>query len=443
MVSFAMMPAAEKPGSREGVALRQFPYPYRAALAICSDIDETRSVEEFLEIQQFLNTKDMTSMGEGVGLEIGNSFYFYDNDREFSYFTHEPRAQPVIADFIRAGYIDCLHSYGDAANSRHDIERALTVLHGLDCKLQVWINHSRARNNFCRKFEYFFGQCLGDDPASDVYHADLTLDYGIRFAWVGASTRMVGQSARHSPAAALRTVYDPRYPGISITNVGKEIGKKALGVLQDSRFHLQHRNKLMQVTELEDGQKVFEFIRYCNHPEGVPLGATSRGLAYVISPRTLDMLKAAHGYMIVYTHLGKNADSPHYIAPETQAALRNLETEYRTGSIYVTTTFKLVSYYHTAQYLIWDWQAADNQMQIFIRQLDDPIQGQVMPTADQLQGITFYVPDKNRVQVYLGNTMIEQLQRNPADESGMESVTLPFTQLRFPYSSQEIRQLAQ
>ena len=69
------------------VTLRRFPYPYRAALAICSDIDETKTAEELLEIHRFLNTTQPTSMGEGVGLEIGNSVYFYDGKREVSYFT--------------------------------------------------------------------------------------------------------------------------------------------------------------------------------------------------------------------------------------------------------------------------------------------------------------------------------------------------------------------
>lgn len=52
-------------------------------------------------------------MGEGIALEIGNSFYFYDKNGEVSYFGHDRHAERVIVDLIRAGYIDCLHSYGD------------------------------------------------------------------------------------------------------------------------------------------------------------------------------------------------------------------------------------------------------------------------------------------------------------------------------------------
>ena len=56
--------------------LRKYPYPFRSALTICNDIDLT-TPEEFLEIHRFLNTKQVTPMGVGVGLEIGDSFWMY------------------------------------------------------------------------------------------------------------------------------------------------------------------------------------------------------------------------------------------------------------------------------------------------------------------------------------------------------------------------------
>jgi len=402
-----------------------------AAIAICSDIDETKTTEELLEIQRFLNTKNTTSMGEGVGLEIGNSFYFYDKEGEFSYFGHDDHAKRVITDLIRAGYIDCLHSYGDGATSRDEILRAIDVLDSNTCKLDVWVNHHGAPSNFSRKFEYLFGECGGDDPGSNVYHADVTLDYGIRFVWVGAGTRMIGQSAPFMNA--LPTVFDPRYPLCTGLNVAKEVRKSMLGRWGDERFILHRLNELTRMTQLEDGQKVYEFIRYCNHPVSVSHGATSRGLAYVISRRTLEHLKAAHGFMIVYAHLGKNSDCRQVIAQETQEALRKLEQAYREGQIYVTTTSKLLNYYHACQYLVWSHQENGGLIQINIDHLDDPVFGQLHPTVEQLQGVTFCVPDNSRVDIYLGGVKLKDVRRNPPDESGVESVTIPLTHLSFPY----------
>jgi hypothetical protein len=413
------------------VSLRAFPYPYRAALAICSDIDLTRTVEEFLEIQQFLNTKQQTSMGEGVGLEIGNSFYFYDEDGEVSYFTHEKRVQPVILDLIQAGYLDCLHTYGDQANSREQILRALDVLNEAGGKVDVWVNHHGARSCISQKFEYFFGECAGDKPSSDVYHTDVTVKYGIRFAWVGATTRIIGQSARvTSPSSS---VFNRQYPIRSSMSVAREWWKRMMGGRGDERFVMHHENLLAQPLALRDGQTIYEFMRYCNHPISVSLGATSHGLSYAISKQALEQLKAVEGYMIVYSHLGKNKEFSQVIAPDTQAALRHLEAEYRAGNIQVLTTSRLLNYHINHDYLVWTVDQDDQHVRIMIESVDDPVFGRVVPSAQQLQGITFYVPDSSLTDIYIQGIRLKDIQRNPADHTGSESVTIPFTRLTYPY----------
>ena len=48
------------------VQLRQMPYPYRAMLAICSDLDEKPDRRAYWEIMRFLNTKEAMAMGIGV-----------------------------------------------------------------------------------------------------------------------------------------------------------------------------------------------------------------------------------------------------------------------------------------------------------------------------------------------------------------------------------------
>ena len=92
------------------VSLRKLPYPYRAALSICSDIDGTDTAEKFIEIQRFLNTKAVTKMGKGVGLEIGNSFFMYERGNRFSFNSGRLKDRRVISKFIHSGILDCLHS---------------------------------------------------------------------------------------------------------------------------------------------------------------------------------------------------------------------------------------------------------------------------------------------------------------------------------------------
>ena len=94
-----------RPFDRESpVALRKFPYPYKAGLAICSDIDNTETLEELREIQKFLNTGVVTKMGEGVGLEVGNSFLFWEPPGEaISYFLSDEETRRTIREFIKSG----------------------------------------------------------------------------------------------------------------------------------------------------------------------------------------------------------------------------------------------------------------------------------------------------------------------------------------------------
>jgi hypothetical protein len=58
--------------------LTKFPYPFVAALTPANDNDDIKTKDQFLALARFLNTKSDTPMGEGVGLEIGYGFWFFD-----------------------------------------------------------------------------------------------------------------------------------------------------------------------------------------------------------------------------------------------------------------------------------------------------------------------------------------------------------------------------
>jgi hypothetical protein len=98
----------------------------------------------------------------------------------------------------------------------------------------------------------------------------------------------------------------------------------------------------------------------------------------------------------------------------------------------VTTTSKLLNYYRAYQYVAWSCQRAAGCTHIHVGHIDDPVFGKIAPTIQQLQGLTFYVPDSSRADIYVQGAKVEGVQRNPADGSGMESVTIPLTHLSFP-----------
>lgn len=411
------------------VALRKFPYPYKAAMAISSDIDNTETLEEFLEIEKFLNTREITSMGEGLGLEIGNSFFFYEPaDQAISYFLSSPSVRESIISFIKLGQIDVMHSYGKKSDfTREDAVKSLTELKKNNCKLDVWVDHDRSISNFGD--DVTFG--LGDHPDSKAYHADLTLNYGIKFVWLGRVTMITGQSTPITLGTYTR-IYDSQYPVHSLINVSKEFGKNILAFLGNKKYRMHKNNDLVKITTLDDGKKVYEFIRFDNYWKGVSTGADAEGLAYVISKKVIDRLKEVNGYMIVYTHFGKNKNSTQYIPKTTQDALRNLEKEYREGNIFVTTTSKLLNYYINHKYLNWSYQSKDNEAMIHIHSVKDPIFGPFIPKQEDLQGITFYIPNKRKTRVYLEEQELENIQSNPVDHTGRESVTIPLKHLKFP-----------
>src|SRR3989442_15153159 len=97
-------------GPPSSAAPPRFPYPYQAALAICSDLDETPDAETYFELMRFLNTTEDTSMGPGVGLEVGNSIYFDMPPGHFSYWNTDEKNREKIRALIKSGHIDCLHS---------------------------------------------------------------------------------------------------------------------------------------------------------------------------------------------------------------------------------------------------------------------------------------------------------------------------------------------
>ena len=101
------------------VKIRKFPYPYKCALSISSDIDNASSLKSFVQFMDFLNSEKDTVYGAGLGLEVGNSFWFFNgsNSRQLSYFQgltdKETPLAPIIRSYLESKHIDTLHSWGN------------------------------------------------------------------------------------------------------------------------------------------------------------------------------------------------------------------------------------------------------------------------------------------------------------------------------------------
>jgi hypothetical protein len=310
--------------------------PERSLLAICSDLDETPDAETYFELMRFLNTTCETSMGPGVGLEVGNTLYFDMAPGHFSYWnTTEPNREKIRA-LIRSGHIDCLHSFGDLATTRAHAARALEELQKHDCRIRVWIDHAQAITNFGA--DIMQGQ--GDQPGHPAYHADLTMAYGIEYVWRGRVTSVIGQDRPFS----LRGIAEAGHPLASAKTLATEAAKQFLGCCGNRKYRLHAGNRQIRPGTLRDGQPVQEFIR-CNPPwGGIGMGDRGDEIQQVLTPRFLDRLVERRAPCILYTHLGKlnRNRNQRAFSPEAVAAFRRLADYQEKGLLQVVTTARLL-----------------------------------------------------------------------------------------------------
>ncbi len=320
--------------------MAQLPGPYVAALAICSDLDETPDAETYFELMRFLNTTHETTMGPGVGLEIGNSIYFDMPPGHFSYWNTTEENREKIRALIKSGHIDCLHSYGNLAATRRDAARSLEELERHNCRLPVWVDHSKAPTNFGS--DIMRGH--GDEPGHPAYHADLTLAYGVRYVWRGRVTSVIGQNQ----PASLRGIAEGRHFRASAKTMLTETAKQILARIGSRKYSMHASNRLIQPARLRDGTKVSEFLRCNPHWGGVSSCETGDGIAEVLSERFLERLTVRRGSCILYTHLGKLAGMKRCFSAPAVQAFQRLAHYSRSGRILVTTTARLLDYLRSA-----------------------------------------------------------------------------------------------
>ncbi len=400
-----------------GVALRPHPFPYRASLALASDVDGC-SPDRFEEIHRFLNTREGTPSGPGLGLDVGDSFWFYcahpsvrDVVSYFEGVSDRPSAAAVrILGWIRRGWIDCLHSYGDFEQAggfrRGMAERALAVLKAEGLDIRVWINHGGPFHNLQNLMH---PRSLGDLPrylspnGTDQpvleYHADLTVGAGMRFCWSqDLLTRVVGQDRpcgrlEHHQGAdeavpALRRLAAAALDLASVpapAPVRRALGKACayLGVPP------YESNDLIEPFHLRDGSLVYRFRRYGDYRKDAP-----EDLPALLAPRILDRLEETGGSLALFTHLGKpRTRRERAFLPDEAAALGVLADRHREGRIQVLRTSSLLGQAMLRRSLRWRAEPG----RILLDGVDDPVFGRFLPSPKALDQVSFLCPEGTQV----------------------------------------------
>lgn len=414
-------PVSRNRKSRD-IALRDFPYPYRAALAVTGDLDDLSSRGDFLELVRFMGTRERTSIGVGLGLEISHSFWFYDAVGECDFTVFEGTGPALSSDadllerLIRSGHLDIMHTYGDFSHGgflRAHAELARDYLLSRGLQVPVWVNHGGPRNT------QMIGELpeqRGDDPGALEYHADVMFECGVRFVERFDITHTVGQDARSSVRDRLvQTVEAARY-------LMAHDPARASGVFG---------NRLLTPCRLGDGSGVHCFRRFIGRERGMER-AGSAELASQLAPRVLRELISKRGWMSVYTHPWRNGGRQGLIDPRAADALRGLAAMQSEGSIYVTTTSKLLRLNLLLKGLEWRSEKTPDGPVILAERVRDDVNGSWLPAPDDLAGLTFYTPDPHRTRVFAGSAQVARLVTNPADETGAASVSVPLLRLPYP-----------
>lgn len=393
------------------IKMRKFPFPYRAMLAINSDIDGC-TLAKFEEIHRFLNTTEITKYGRGLGLDIADSFWMFvaHNGKgkidakgspwidEMSYWygldfnkLHDAKA---IKKYYKAGWIDSMHTYGDFTRinekdvvfKREYAEKAIKELEKQGIRVEVWMDHGNKANvqNFVMSTsDAFYSYQKGDDPHSPYYHTDLLIPYGIKFGW-GPSSDQFG--------------YDSMiFPRI-----------------------------------LRDGQGIWVYPRYTYaEVNGKILWLWNpKMLAKQLSESHLRSIIENNQYSIVGQHFGINADNYLFNADAIKA-LNNLKREYEKGNILVARTSRLLNYNLVQKFLEYSiTKNKDGYVVINILKVNDPLLGAYVPKIDDIRGVTFYVdnPQKTIIELDSRNVPDTDISRNGTDYIGKKSIGIKWFQ---------------
>ncbi|MQY63301.1 MAG: hypothetical protein GH143_03190 [Calditrichaeota bacterium] len=373
----------------------------------------------------YLNSTRQTPFGPGLGLEVGNSFWFFNATRssQLTYFSDYGGTQtafaPLCREFWQSGHVDTLHTYGnfdEGGFQRRYAETAVGELYKRDAQVPVWVNHGTPLNH------QNLGPgntCCGAIPDHPAYHIDLTRSAGCRYFWLGRMTHILGQDAKKT--LSVRT-----------KNILQRILKKTKyrSVTKDVLF--DPGNRLLLPAALQDDSQVYEFQRWVNAWGEVKI-LNSREFGIQLRPSCLRTLIRNEGFLIVYTHFCENLEIETGPTIMLRSNLSHLQHLYTEGQLLVTTVSRLLRFREVCAHLEYTIIPEGERTLIEIQdRLTTPV-GMSDLNLNDLQGLTFYIEDTGGVQILFKGQSILNIT-NARDHTGRRSVSIPWVPLEYPRS---------
>ena len=400
--------------------IRKFPYPYKCAFSISSDIDNASSIESFVQFMDFLNGEKKTIYGPGLGLEVGNSFWFFNGSKsaQLSYFDgltdKETAIAPIIRLYLESGHIDTLHSWGNfdkGGFERHYAEKGTEVLNKYNFNIPVWVNHG-INLNYQKVGDY--PNMHGDDPAHSCYHTDLLSESGFEFIWTGKVTHIIGQNGRENFSIISKLLLQKIFKKIKYQYVKDPI--------------YDDDNNLIKPLLLRDGNKKWEFIRFIN-----PWGNAGRldfyEFASQMKAQNLKRLIKNQGIMILYTHFNENLCSK--IPMKLSERLGFLKKMVNRKEILIGTTSRILKYWEISNYINFKVQNLEDKVIIYIDDIMYSPVGKKFVTSFHLSGLSFYIDIQKPHEIIFKDKICKTIL-NPPDQTGKQSISIPWGKLKYP-----------
>jgi ubiquinone/menaquinone biosynthesis C-methylase UbiE len=441
-------------------SLRRYPYPYRCAMAIHNDTD-MMNFAAFKDWHDFVNGTEITPYGEGLGLEIGDSYWIWSPERWFSLYHEMPykeKLEPspeteLISHLGKIGWLDTLHGFGDWreewAISRDRILFALDRIQELGIKSTVYVNHggnsNTAAHNIGGPWAYYQS---GDLPGHRAYCLDLLKQFGFKYFWTDVCFELTkfGEHLTFAKQSALDSAVSQhnfrKFFRICNKDVSPDLTKEERVALEQRFF-----NRTLIPTYGRDRSKFYAFKRYRGE-----YSPDSACFAHQVNSTNLNALETQQGSVIIYQHLGvwrplgcTKGDSMYgngrqesrlpLLDENAVWAFRRLAERVKSGKLFLTTTGRLLDYLWVRDNLEYCTETQGDAYIIKIRGIECPVYGSVKVTEKMLQGITFKIPASwQNVHIEVeGLKSLQQVKRVPdPDDDLFHLLFIPWICLSYP-----------
>lgn len=444
------------------IYLRNFPFPYRAGIAISNDTDgmDWAAYEDY---HSFVSGVGVTPYGDGLGLEVSDSFWIWSDKGAFA-LRHTPPCSDIgtpspevgrISELVREGYLDTLHSFGDwdpeHQLTRDQMMRGLEILDKLGATPPLYVNHGgglRLHNIGAAWASYQ----SGDDPEHPCYNLDLLRQAGFRFYWIDAlfENDKFGENLNEKVLNKLVSKQQNRR-WLKVSDRfehGKQGAKPrqafpGLNLEQETLIGRHLSNNLLVPLVARDDSTFWGFKRFRGHE-----APNTASFALQASAEHLNFIENAGGACIIYQHFGVwralGRQKRHVSQIESRRpllddnavwAFRDIAQRQAEGRLLVTTTARLLNFLWLRNSLCYSSTTNDNgDIVIILEATECPVEGRKPIDLATLNGLAFQVPKHaGSIKLLTAKGKVLQTRRAPDPIApDWDVVYLPWERRIFP-----------